>query len=143
MRSFSLNILFPSIAQSGPFLSFFWGNGILSENTIFVIFRIIFSPIEQIGHEMSTMGTIVKHTKEQKNQNIKETSGAARVRLNMTIVGQPTLFLRELRQRGLAVSNHDAIVKALFALEEQILSRDLRKAELEKLKGTKDESLEF
>lgn len=81
---------------------------------------------------MSTMGAVVKHTEGQKSQNVRETNGTARVRLNMTIFGRPALFLRELKQRGLAVSNHDAVVQALLALQERILSYDIRKAELKK-----------
>lgn len=57
---------------------------------------------------------------------------SAKVRINVTIVGQPAEFLKELRRRGLAVSNHDSVIQGLLVLQERILNHDLKKAELEK-----------
>jgi len=55
-----------------------------------------------------------------------------KTRINLTLIGEPAQILLELKRRGLAVSNHDAVVQALLALQERILSYDIRKAELKK-----------
>jgi hypothetical protein len=55
------------------------------------------------------------------------------VRVNLTLKGEPAAFLNELKNRGLAVSNHDAIVQALITLRQRTLEQKLKTAQLKKL----------
>lgn len=60
------------------------------------------------------------------------------VRINTTITGELAMFLRELKQRGLATSNRHAIILALSTLREQITQQDLRTARLKTLRDAEE-----
>jgi len=72
-------------------------------------------------------------SKEQKsripgNQDTK----IEKAKISITLLNQPARFIKSLKQRGLAFSNRDIVVRALLALEEQMVALDLRKSELQK-----------
>jgi hypothetical protein len=56
-----------------------------------------------------------------------------KIRVNCTLYGEPAKILIELKQRGLATSNTDAVIQALYALHEKIVNRDIRLAQLKTL----------
>jgi hypothetical protein len=59
-----------------------------------------------------------------------------KVHVNVLIFGTPAIFLKEYKRRGLALSNRDAIIQGLAALEERMVNLDLKKSELKNLGGT-------
>ena len=63
-----------------------------------------------------------------------KTSAGQKIRINTCISGQPAEILLELKRRGLATSNTDAIIQALIALYEKVVDRDLKAAQLKALK---------
>lgn len=65
------------------------------------------------------------------NENRKdETSKNTRVHVNCELQGEPARILLELKGRGLALSNTDAIAQGLLALYDRVIERDLRKMRL-------------
>ena len=56
------------------------------------------------------------------------------VRINTSIKGEPARILLSLKQRGVIVSNTDAVIQGLLALHERVLKRDLEVAQLRTLK---------
>lgn len=56
-------------------------------------------------------------------------SGYAKVRINTTISGEPAKWLTEWKERGLIVSNTDAILQAFRILHEHIVEGDIKNAQ--------------
>jgi len=52
------------------------------------------------------------------------------VHIRASIEGEPARILLELKRRGLARSNVDAISQSLITLWEKIIARELREAQL-------------
>jgi precorrin-6B methylase 1 len=67
-----------------------------------------------------------------------ETNEDAKVRLNLTLTGRPALFLKRLRELGLSVSYHAAVVEALTIYEERVLDLDLKRAESDKNRAVEE-----
>jgi hypothetical protein len=61
-----------------------------------------------------------------------------KVRINTTISGEPARILIELKNRGIATSNTDAIIQALFTLYDKIVERDLKTAQLRTLREVEE-----
>lgn len=57
-----------------------------------------------------------------------------KVRINTAISGEPAEILLELKRRGIATSNTDAIIQGLLALNEKVVQRDLAAARLKSLR---------
>jgi hypothetical protein len=57
-----------------------------------------------------------------------------RVRINTQVEGEPARILMELKQRGIVVSNTDAVIQGILALHEKVLQRDLALARLNLIK---------
>jgi len=57
-----------------------------------------------------------------------------RVRINMTVEGEPAEWLNEWKERGLVTSYTDAVVQALRTFNEKITEQDLKFARLNNLK---------
>jgi hypothetical protein len=57
-----------------------------------------------------------------------------KVRINTQVEGEPARILMELKQRGLVVSNTDAVIQGILALHERVLQRDLALARLNLIK---------
>lgn len=57
-----------------------------------------------------------------------------RVRINTQVEGEPARILLELKQRGLVVSNTDAVIQGIIAIHERVLQRDLALARLNSVK---------
>lgn len=62
-----------------------------------------------------------------------------RVRINTSIKGEPAEILLELKRRGIATSNTDAIIQGLLALHEKVVQRDLARARLKSLRTWEEE----
>jgi hypothetical protein len=62
-----------------------------------------------------------------------------KVRINTSIKGEPAEILLELKKRGIAVSNTDAIIQGLLALHEKVVQRDLATARLKSLRAGGEE----
>lgn len=62
-----------------------------------------------------------------------------KIRINGTISDEPAQILLELKSRGLARSNMDAIGQALVSFYERVLERDTRAARLKTLTGSGSE----
>lgn len=79
--------------------------------------------------------------KEQwrKTENDQKHDGF-KVHVNITLFGQPAIFLKEFKRRGLGLSNRDVIIQGLTALEERMLNLDLKKSELKNLGDQDDNS---
>ncbi len=56
-----------------------------------------------------------------------------KVRINTVLKNEPAEVLVQLKQRGLARSNTDAISQALLAFYEKVLDRDLKISQLRNL----------
>lgn len=56
-----------------------------------------------------------------------------KVRINITLRGEPAQWLRGWKRRGLVTSCSDAVIQAFRLFEERVIERDLRKAELDRL----------
>jgi hypothetical protein len=56
------------------------------------------------------------------------------VRLNMTLEGDPALWLLEWKNRGLVTSCHDAVNQAFRVFHQKIVEQDLKAAQLKTLK---------
>ena len=67
-----------------------------------------------------------------------KTGREPKVRINTTISGQPAEILLELKRRGLATSNTDAIIQALVTFYEKVVDRDLRAAQLRTLREAEE-----
>jgi hypothetical protein len=57
-----------------------------------------------------------------------------KARINTQVEGEPARILLELKQRGLVVSNTDAVIQGILALHEKVLQRDLALARLNLIK---------
>ena len=53
-----------------------------------------------------------------------------KVRINTVISGEPALWLKEWKHRGLITSYTDAVIQALRALNEKVTEQDLKSAQL-------------
>jgi len=61
-----------------------------------------------------------------------------RVRLNMTVEGEPAKWLGEWKERGLVTSYTDAVVQALRVFNEKITDQDLKAVQLNNMKLIED-----
>jgi hypothetical protein len=61
---------------------------------------------------------------------VLRTNQKDRTRINTTITGEPALWLMEWKQRGLILSNSDAVVQAYRVLQEKITEQDLKSVQL-------------
>lgn len=61
-----------------------------------------------------------------------------RVRLNMTVEGEPAEWLGEWKERGLITSYTDAVVQALRAFNEKVTEQDLKSVQLNNLRILED-----
>ena len=57
-----------------------------------------------------------------------------RVRLNMTVEGEPAEWLSEWKERGLVTNYTDAVVQALRAFNEKITEQDIKSVQLSNLR---------
>ena len=57
----------------------------------------------------------------------------ARIRINMTVEGEPAEWLSEWKQRGLITSYTDAVIQSLRAFKERITEQDLKSAQLDNI----------
>jgi len=62
-----------------------------------------------------------------------------RIRINMTLEGEPAKWLTEWRRRGLITSYTDAVIQALRAMKEKVTEQDLKSAQLGNIKGVEEE----
>jgi hypothetical protein len=58
------------------------------------------------------------------------TKEKARIRINMTVEGEPAEWLNEWKQRGLIKSYTDAIIQSLRTFKEKVTEQDLKSAQL-------------
>jgi len=58
----------------------------------------------------------------------------AKVRINMTVEGEPAEWLNEWKKRGLVTSYTDAVVQALRTFNEKITEQDLKSVQLNNMK---------
>ena len=65
-------------------------------------------------------------------------ANSKRVRLNMTVEGEPAEWLGEWKERGLITSYTDAVVQALRAFNEKITEQDLKSVQLSNLRVLKE-----
>jgi hypothetical protein len=63
----------------------------------------------------------------------------ARVRINMTVEGEPAAWLNEWKRRGLVTSYTDAVIQALRTLNEKVTEQDLKSAQLGNMRRTEEE----
>jgi hypothetical protein len=61
---------------------------------------------------------------------VLRTNQKDRTRINTIITGEPALWLMEWKQRGLILSNSDAVVQAYRVLQEKITEQDLKSVQL-------------
>lgn len=69
---------------------------------------------------------------------MKKASNEKRIRINMTLEGEPALWLNEWKRRGLVTSYTDAVVQALRALNEKVTEQDLKSAQLGNIKRNEE-----
>jgi len=62
-----------------------------------------------------------------------------RVWVNFVLVGEPAKVILDAKKRGIAKSTRDAIVQALLALNDKMLERDLRIAQVDAQKRAEEE----
>jgi len=77
--------------------------------------------------------------KQMVKRNRSKIEYRLKVRLNMILKGECAGILLELKRRGIALSNTDAVVQALLALDEKILKKDLARARLRALEKAIEE----
>jgi hypothetical protein len=53
-----------------------------------------------------------------------------RVWVNFVLVGEPARIIRDVKKRGTAKSTRDVVVQALVALNDRMLERELRSAQV-------------
>jgi len=53
-----------------------------------------------------------------------------RVWINFVLVGEPARIIRDVKRRGTAKSTRDVVVQALVALNDRMLERELRGAQV-------------
>jgi len=63
----------------------------------------------------------------------------ARIRINMTVEGEPAKWLGEWKRRGLITSYTDAVIQALRAMKEKVTEQDLKSAQLGNIRGAEEE----
>ena len=61
---------------------------------------------------------------------MKSASDKPKVRINMTVEGEPAEWLNEWKSRGLVTSYTDAVVQALRTFNEKITEQDLKSVQL-------------
>ena len=54
----------------------------------------------------------------------------ARIRINMTVEGEPAEWLSEWKQRGLITSYTVAVIQSLRVFKEKVTEQDLKSAQL-------------
>lgn len=59
-----------------------------------------------------------------------------RIRINMTVEGEPATWLDEWKRRGIITSYTDAVVQALRVLNEKVTEQDLRMMQLNNIRTT-------
>jgi len=59
-----------------------------------------------------------------------KTKEKTRVRINMTVEGEPAAWLNDWKKRGLVTSYTDAVIQALRVLNEKVTEQDLKSAQL-------------
>lgn len=59
----------------------------------------------------------------------------ARIRINMTLEGEPAVWIGEWKRRGLITSYTDGVIQALRALHEKVTEQDLKSAQLGNIRG--------
>jgi len=69
---------------------------------------------------------------------LRKSSNEKRIRINMTLEGEPALWLNEWKKRGLVTSYTDAVVQALRALKEKVTEQDLKSAQLGNIRQTEE-----
>lgn len=69
----------------------------------------------------------------------KANANKTQVRINMTLEGEPALWLNEWKRRGLITSFTDAVIQALRALNEKVTEQDLKSAQLGNIRRTEEE----
>lgn len=57
------------------------------------------------------------------------------IRINMTVEGEPAIWINEWKRRGLITSYTDAVIQALRALHEKVTEQDLKSAQLKNMKS--------
>jgi len=70
---------------------------------------------------------------------LKKALNEKRVRINMTLEGEPALWLNEWKRRGLVTSYTDAVIQALRALNEKLIEQDLKFAQLGNIRRAEEE----
>jgi hypothetical protein len=58
-----------------------------------------------------------------------------RIRINMTVEGEPAAWLNEWKRRGLVTSYTDAVIQSLRAFNEKVIEQDLKIVQLENIKN--------
>jgi hypothetical protein len=53
-----------------------------------------------------------------------------KVWVNFVLTGEPARIIRDAKKRGIAKSTRDAVVQALIALNDRMLERELRGAQV-------------
>jgi hypothetical protein len=71
-------------------------------------------------------------TSRKEGESLLKTDGP-KVRLNLTLRGEPAKWLQELRLRGIIVSWHQGIVLAVEALHRELVNQELRAVQLRNL----------
>lgn len=61
-----------------------------------------------------------------------------RIRINMTVEGEPAKWLTDWKNRGLITSYTDAVIQALRALHEKVTEQDLKSAQLGNMRQTEE-----
>lgn len=59
-----------------------------------------------------------------------EDANGQRIRINTVIMGEPAVWLKEWKRRGLVTSYTDAIIQALRTFNERLTEQDLKSAQL-------------
>jgi len=67
------------------------------------------------------------------------TKERTRIRINTVISGEPALWLKEWKRRGLITSYTDAVIQALRVLKEKVTEQDLKSAQLGNVGRDKEE----
>ena len=61
-----------------------------------------------------------------------------KIRINMTVEGEPAKWLNEWKRRGLVTSYTDAVIQALRVLKERVTEQDLKSAQLRNIRRTEE-----
>lgn len=64
---------------------------------------------------------------------------AAKVHIKCTVLGEPAEIFLELKRRGIVRSARDAFVQGIISLNDKILQRDLKMAQLKASKRLSEE----